>query len=114
MICVFICLTLLTMIATLHMLAKVNKENLGSFFKWSSYFILLIATCVLVCQIICCTSRCMKHKGKCNGMEQCGGIGHKGVKCSDKKDKCKQGGMKCDDEKKCPHQMMMVDTVKGK
>ena len=103
MICVFICLSLLTMIAALHLLAKINKENLGPFLKWTSYFILLVATGVLICQIICSTRMCMMHNGKCNKMEQCSG----GMKCSDKNEKCKGGNKKCKGEKKCARELML-------
>lgn len=102
MICVFICLSLLTMIASIHLIAKVNKENQGAFFKWTSYFILLIATATLICQIFCCFNGCFRHGGNCSGNEQCFGLmrGNE-MNCSKEIIKYEHREMKCDDEEKC-------------
>lgn len=111
MICAAICLTLLTMIAAMHLLAKSKKEELGSMFKWISYFILAAATTVLVCQSICAVHMCCSNR--CGyGMEQCMGMHHPGMR-GDCMEKCETkkiiytDDMKCDDKKMCPHDMNM-------
>ena len=62
MICAAISITLLTMIAAMHLLAKSKKEELGSMFKWISFFILAAATTVLVCQSICAVHMCCSNR----------------------------------------------------
>ncbi len=113
MICAFICLSLLTMIAAMHLIAKSNKENSGSFFKWTSYFILVVATCTLVCQIFCCFNRCFLHGGNCSGKEQCFGKMHgDDLNCSKEIIKCERREMKCDGEEKCHGDNKCHDEMK--
>src|SRR5688572_20001851 len=42
------CIVLLVILATMHYLAKVKSENLGPFFKWIGYLVLLAAACMLI------------------------------------------------------------------
>lgn len=84
-----ICITLLTLIAAMHLLAKTQKEGLGSFFKWTSYLIITIAALVLICQICCsCGRMCGSKEMKCEVRIEKG--------CSDMK-----MGESCDDDKEC-------------
>ena len=108
-----ISITLLVMIAAMHLLAKARKENLGSMFTWITYIIILIATLVLICQVARgCKRMCspkekgmhhMMMRGMCNEeMEGCEGMGGRMEGCESKM-KCDEGmkdckGMKGDDD----------------
>ncbi len=98
--------TLLAIIASVHLLAKVRNENLGILSKILAYFVLLTAVLVLACQLFRGVDK-MEHGGKkckkeCSREMMMGGDGdhHKMMK------KChKEGGM----EGKC----MKGGCVKG-
>ncbi len=87
-----ICVTLLTMIAAMHLLAKTNKEALGSLFKWVSYAVLIVASLLLLCQVtrgiakMCCHKEC-KEKSHCE-MGKMGG--HRGMMMMEKE--CRMHG----------------------
>jgi hypothetical protein len=88
-------LTLLVILATLFYLAKVKNDNLGSFFKWSGYLVLIAAAGLLMC-LMFKGVRKMTHrngganmecshmqkgmqggkgmKGGCSGMQDCSGM----------------------------------------
>jgi hypothetical protein len=55
--------TLLVIIASLHLLAKVRNENLGIFSKLLSYLVLIIAVLMLACQLFRGIDK-MEHGGK--------------------------------------------------
>lgn len=55
--------TLLTIIASLFLLAKVRNENLGIFSKLVSYLVLILALLMLVCQLIRGVDK--MEKGRC-------------------------------------------------
>ncbi len=112
-----ICITLLVMIAAMHLLAKAKKENLGSLFTWITYGIIIVAILILLCQVArgvkrMCSPRekgmhgmMMGHhmmmRGMCNEeMECCEEMGghHGNMKCEEGMGDCK--GMKkgCEDD----------------
>jgi len=57
-----ICITLLTLLAALFFLAKVQKENLGNFFKWMSYLVIVTIILMLLYQGYRGASRMVRHK----------------------------------------------------
>lgn len=93
MIFITICITLLTLIAALHLLAKVQKDGLGKMFTWASYLIIAVAVLVLICEVTRGIGRmACSHDGKCNHEMACcpmmgGGGHHDGMK----KECCKPG-----------------------
>jgi hypothetical protein len=107
-----ICITLLVMIAAMHLLAKAKKENLGSLFTWVTYIIIVVTTLVLICQVARgCKRMCspkekemhhmmMGRMGCEEEMEGCSGMGnqHQNMKCEEWIGDCK--GMKkgCSDD----------------
>lgn len=111
-----ICITLLVMIAAMHLLAKAKKENLGSLFTWITYLIIIVATLILICQVARGFKRMCSPKEKgmhgmmmghhmmmgrmsCDEeMEGCGGMGgrHENMKCEEGMDNCK--GMNKEEE----------------
>ncbi len=76
-----ICVTLLTLIAAVHLLLKVNSSGGSSILKWLSYFIISVGVLILVCQLTRgatdmihhgggdCKEKC--HQGKKGGMHGC-------------------------------------------
>ena len=93
-------LVLLVILATLHFLAKVKTENLGAFFKWSGYLVLMAAVALLVC-LMFKGVRQMTHRGsgakmECRSMHQ-GMKGGKGMKgrCSGMQDCSGMNKMNC-------------------
>jgi hypothetical protein len=75
---VTISLVLLVILATLHFLAKVKTENLGAFFKWSGYLVLMAALALLVC-LLFRGVRQMTHSGGGGAKMECKAM-HKGMK----------------------------------
>lgn len=51
MIYISICVTLLTMLAAVHFMARVKSENLGLMAKLITWTVLLAATAILICQV---------------------------------------------------------------
>lgn len=114
MICISVCLTLLVMLATLHLMSKWKAANAGAFYKWSGMGILLIAAGCLVCQAICCFHRCHKKHEKedckekrCAPMRDCDEqmmhdriMLHPGMggSCKDGEGKCMMHEMEDDDD----------------
>ena len=68
-----ICFTLFTIMAALFLLAKVRNEKLGPMYKWASYFILLVASVVLILQITRGVCRMWCYHDGCGRTEQCEG-----------------------------------------
>ena len=111
MIYISICATLLTMLAAMHLLAKTNKEALGSLFKWVSYLVLLVASLILLCQVVqgvckmCCKDSCKKERCEMKhekGHHKMMMMMHSQGGCCDMHkmhDKACCSGMKCEDEK---------------
>ncbi len=109
-----ICITLLTLIAAMHLLLKANTQQVSSLFKWISYLIVTVGLLILVCQVVRGVMMMrhhdndrmehshmfMRHHGMGN-MDCC--MGMKG-----------QGGMRCcemDEEKgECCEEMMSGDS----
>ncbi len=75
-----ICVTLLTLIAAVHLLLKVNSAGGGSILKWLSYFIISVGVLILVCQLTRGVTDMIHHGGgdckeKCHhGMKGCEGM----------------------------------------
>lgn len=57
--------TLLVIIASVHLLAKVRNENLGILSKLVAYLVLIIAFSVLACQLYKGISKMGNYSGKC-------------------------------------------------
>lgn len=57
--------TLLVIIASVHLLAKVRNENLGILSKLLAYFVLLTAVLVLACQLFTGVNKMEHRDGKC-------------------------------------------------
>ncbi len=57
--------TLLVIIASVHLLAKVRNENLGILSKLLAYFVLLTAILVLACQLFRGVDKMERGEGKC-------------------------------------------------
>lgn len=112
MLFITICLTLLTLIAAMHLLAKTQKESLGSLFKWISYVIIIVSLLILVCEI----TRGVR-KMTCRDGEKCGKkgmpMGHRMMMRGmypGHMDECMmgRGGMKrecCEEEMECEEHM---------
>jgi|GEM_PF-3421297 len=84
--------TLLTIIASVYLLAKVRNENLGIFSKLLSYLILTLALLMLVCQLIRGVHKMEKsgcEKEKCSKEMMMGGEGEHMMMMK----KCRKGGM---------------------
>ncbi|MEI6508166.1 MAG: hypothetical protein WCO54_06745 [Bacteroidota bacterium] len=126
MIYISICITLLTLIAAMYLLAKSKKEELGSLFKWISYGIIAVSILLLVCQLTrgaCRMMHCGKekcgpemgmHRGMERGMmnhEMCGGRGGEEMEC-------REGGMMrggdCGEKMECKgHMKSGCEGMKG-
>ncbi|MFA6261253.1 MAG: hypothetical protein WC760_07295 [Bacteroidia bacterium] len=93
MIFITICITLLTLIAALHLLAKVQKDGLGKMFTWASYLIIAVAVLVLICEVTRGIGRmACSHDGKYNHeMACCPMMGSEGHHEGMKKGCCKPG-----------------------
>ncbi|MFA7381693.1 MAG: hypothetical protein WC150_14640 [Bacteroidia bacterium] len=90
-----ICATLLTIIAAMHLLAKTNKETLGSLFKWVSYMVLTVATLLLVCQLVCAICKMCCHNS-CKENSHCGmGMGGDHREIMIRKEMHRHGNDKC-------------------
>jgi hypothetical protein len=112
-----ICITLLTIIAAMHLLLKANAQQVSSLFKWIAYFIVLVGLLILFCQIARGIMR-MRHHGnedckeechpwlKCDrgmtGMHGCMMNGHGNMRCCD---------MDEDDDKECCEGMIKGDSA---
>src|SRR5437016_936658 len=98
-----ICLTLLTIIAAMHLILKAHNAGMSAVFKWISYFIVLAGLALLICLGCCgirkmcrhhgdndCKEEChswMKcHKGMTGSMHGCMMYGHSGMRCCDMKE----------------------------
>jgi hypothetical protein len=106
-----ICVTLLTLMAGLHLLIKIKKEGMKRIYQWITCLLLTVGVLILICQLWCaCGQMCCRDKQEC-GMEMndCGpGMmgGHGGMMM-------KHGGMMkcCDmDMKECGDMKMTCDT----
>ncbi len=102
-----ICITLLVMIAAMHLLAKAKKENLGSLFTWITYLIIIVATLILICQVARGFKRMCSPKEKgMHGMMMRGMMGPHMMMgkmgCDDEMEGCAEmdqhhGNMKCEE-----------------
>jgi len=102
-----ICITLLVLIAAMHLLAKAKKENLGSLFTWITYGIIIVATLILLCQVARGFKRMCSPKEK--GMHEMmmgGMMGHQMMMrgmCNEEMEGCcdemrgHHGNMKCEE-----------------
>jgi hypothetical protein len=76
-----IALLLLSLTAGMFLLYKTQKENLNTFFKVISWFIIVAS----FCSMICCTMRCVMHgcsmRQECREMEACGPGGESMEEC---------------------------------
>jgi hypothetical protein len=102
--------TLLVIIASVHLLAKVRNENLGILSKLLAYFVLLTAVLILACQLFRGVDKMerggKKCKKECSSEMMMGGEGdhHMMMKKCHKEGgmdgKCMKGGCK---KGECPH-----------
>lgn len=80
--CMMICLPLLllSLTAGMYLLAKTRSENLGSFFKFVSWLIIIGAFAGMLCMAICSFRYCGSGGcyGKGYGTEYCGPGGYCG------------------------------------
>ena len=130
-------IVLLVILATLHYLAKVKAESLGSFFKWSGYLVLLAAVCLLAGLTFKGVRKAMNRKHRMNmehsqmhegmkmkrsktmaadcsgmGMMDCG-MGEKGCCCCcGEMDKMGKGHMRSGCEEM--ESKITTDTIDGK
>ena len=92
-----ICITLLVIIAAMHLLAKAKKENLGSLFTWITYGIIIVASLILLCEVARGAMKMRHHEE--NGMHEMmmgeGMMRHHMM----------MGRMGCDDEMGCCDEM---------
>lgn len=66
-----IALLLLSLTAGTWLLYKTQKENMGGFFKFVSWFVITASFLAMICCAMCCAMRCcMMHRG-CGEMERC-------------------------------------------
>jgi hypothetical protein len=115
-----ICITLLTLIAAMHLILKAHSQQVSAMFKWICYLIVLAGLLILICQaargimrmrhhgddddIEECHSM-YKHHGGMKGMHSCMMYGHGGMKCCD---------MEEDDDDECCGDMMKGDSGRVK
>jgi hypothetical protein len=126
-----ICVTLLTLIAAMHLLLKAKKEEVSSLFKWISYFIVLVGLLILLCQLARGIKQMLHHgdgecREECHPWMRCGDggmggmhggmhgymmYGHDGMKCCDMdEEECGDMKMKGD----CTHSKMECKDMMGK
>src|SRR5690349_21834050 len=72
-----ICITLLTLIAAMHLLLKANTQQVSSLFKWISYLIVTVGLLILLCQVVRGVMM-MRHHGDNDCKEEC----HPWLKCN--------------------------------
>ena len=79
MLYISICLTLLTIVAAVNLLLKIQKEQVPSLYKWLTYFVILVALLILVCQISRGAMKMMCHGNNegCNQKEMGYGNRHR-------------------------------------
>lgn len=91
---------ILSLIAGMFLLAKVQKEGLNLFFKIMSWFIVLLSTAAL----IVCTVHC-SHRMCYRGHEGMGCHARMEMRCGDSEDDekecCKEKAACAEDEKEC-------------
>ena len=119
-----ICVTLLTLIAALHLILKAHNQGMNAIFKWISYLIVLTGLCILICQVARGINM-MRHHDDDDDMEECHGMmrGHHGMMGGmHGMDNCcfmyKDGKMECcdmdKDKKACCDEMMEGDSTHKK
>ncbi len=106
-----VCVTLLTILAGLHVWNKNKSQEHGALYKWMMYLVIGFAVLILICQIsqgimrMTCGDSCkpgkemkmmrhhkmMMHHGK--GDACCGGMMNK--------EDCEKHGADCDDDEEC-------------
>ena len=74
-----ICLTLLTLVAAMHLILKANAAGVGSIFKWITYLIVFVGLCILLCQVVRGISMMCRHHGDKECKEEC----HPWMRCND-------------------------------
>lgn len=97
--------TVLVIIASVHLLAKVRNENLGILSKLLAYFVLLTALLILVCQLFRGVDKMERGGGKCKKGCSEMMMGEDGDHHMMIKKKFRHGGMegKCMKGGKCAH-----------
>ncbi len=102
-----ICGTLLTLIAAMYFLAKVNRENLGSFIKWITYAVITIALLILICQLtrgigkMTCSKEKCKTECKMDGMGGPNKMMMQGMRCEREEMECCEEMEQCMENHKC-------------
>jgi len=72
-----ICITLLTIIAGMHLILKSKNEGTSAIFKWISYLIVLAGLLILLCQVVRGVMM-MRHHGDMECKEEC----HPWMRCN--------------------------------
>ena len=67
MLCLQLAVEVIAAVAAFYLLAKTQKDNLGSFFRYSSYFLIIVSFGALVCSL----SGAMMW-GRWHGEKHCG------------------------------------------
>ena len=73
MCCVASSLSLLALVAGAFLLAKTRKDELGTAFKWLSYFVIFYSLTIFVCSAAHDLASCMGCKKACPAMSSCEG-----------------------------------------
>lgn len=104
-----ICVTLLTLLAAMYFLTKVNNQNLGSFFKWITYLVITVALLILICQLTRGICRMACSGDECKTECKMDGMGHH--KMMMKEIRCEGEEMECCEEMegKMHHHKGMMD-----
>lgn len=105
-----ICVTLLTLLAAMYFLTKVNNQNLGSFFKWITYIVIAVALLILICQLARGIGRMACHREECKTECRMEGMGHHKMMMM-KEMRCEGEDMECCEEMegKMHHHKGMMD-----
>lgn len=69
-----IALLLLSLTAGMFLLYKTQKENLNTFFKIVSWFIIVVSFGAMICCTVCCIRKCCRQQ--CAGNQECGPGGY--------------------------------------
>ncbi len=114
-------ITLIAIVAGMLLLAKTQKDNLGTIYKVISYFVIISGFLALICGACCGVCR-LAHcgQGGCSSMEKCSMMGEQGMeggcckmmggggRCSKMGMGCGMMGMKKHCKKMCTKGEMMT------
>ena len=67
-------LSLLAIVAGMHLLAKTKKEDLGKFFKYVSYFVIVVGFLSIACIGARGIMHCRYGRGHCGMQQGCEGM----------------------------------------